>query len=168
MIVARAFPSPSTHWKNQDMPFDPKLLRPRDTRRRYRGRQLRHAYRRPGKRQISGIAPKAYLGNYKVLTVPLGFGLDGNSPEVAKAIDQAVADGMNVINLSIGEPEVAPQRDIVVTALDNAAAAGVVPVVAAGNDYDAAGFGSIGSPGTRPPRSPSQRRPADRGATRRT
>ena len=64
------------------------------------------------------------------------YGLDGNSPEIAKAIDQAVADGMNVINLSIGEPEVEPSRDIVVQALDNAAAAGVVPVVAAGNDCD--------------------------------
>ena len=78
------------------------------------------------------------------------FGLDGNSPEIAKAIDQAVADGMNVINLSIGEPEVEPRRDIVVQALDNAAAAGVVPVVAAGNDYDIAGLGSIGSPGNAP------------------
>ena len=57
---------------------------------------------------------------------------------------------MNVINLSIGEPEVAPRRDIVVRALANAAAAGVVPVVAAGNDYDIAGLGSIGSPGNAP------------------
>jgi len=78
------------------------------------------------------------------------FGLDGNSPEIAKAIDQAVADGMNVINLSIGEPEVQPRRDIVVKALDNAAAAGVVPVVAAGNDFGVAGFGSIGSPANTP------------------
>ena len=93
----------------------------------------------------------AYLGNYKALTVPTaGFGLDGNAPEIAKAIDQAVADGMNVINLSIGEPAVAPQRDIVVKALENAAAAGVVPVVAAGNDFDGAGLGSIGSPANTP------------------
>jgi len=74
------------------------------------------------------------------------WGLDGNSPEIAKAIDQAVADGMNVVNLSLGEPEIAPKRDIVVQALADAAAAGVVPVVAAGNDYDVAGYGSIGSP----------------------
>ena len=33
-----------------------------------------------------------------------------------------------------------PQRDIVVRALDNAAAAGVVPVVAAGNDFEVAGL----------------------------
>jgi Subtilase family. len=57
---------------------------------------------------------------------------------------------MNVINLSIGEPEVQPNRDIVVKALDNAAAAGVVPVVAAGNDYETGGLGTIGSPGNAP------------------
>ncbi len=43
-----------------------------------------------------------------------------------------------------------PRRDIVVQALDNAAAAGVVPVVAAGNDFGEAGFGSVSSPGNAP------------------
>jgi subtilisin family serine protease len=145
VIVARAFPAPSTRWKYADRPFDPKYsfhathvagiaAGDYDTRADTAGVAL-----------VSGVAPKAYLGNYKALTVPTqGFGLDGNSPEIAKAIDQAVADGMNVINLSIGEPEVEPRRDIVVQALDNAAKAGVVPVVAAGNDFDAAGLGSIG------------------------
>ncbi len=149
VIVARAFPSPSTHWKYADRPFDP--------------RNSFHATHvagiaagdydtsTDGGSLISGIAPKAYLGNYKALTVPTqDYGLDGNSPEIAKAIDQAVADGMNVINLSIGEPEVQPRRDIVVQALDNAAAASVVPVVAAGNDFASTGFGSVGSPGNAP------------------
>jgi subtilisin family serine protease len=151
VIVARAFPAPSAHWKYADRPFDPKYsfhathvagiaAGDYDTRADTAGVSL-----------VSGVAPKAYLGNYKALTVPTqGFGLDGNSPEIAKAIDQAVADGMNVINLSIGEPEVEPRRDIVVQALDNAAKAGVVPVVAAGNDFDAAGLGSIGSPANTP------------------
>jgi subtilisin family serine protease len=151
VIVARAFPSPSTHWKNADKPFDPT----------YSSHATHVAgiaagdYDTPtapkGGSPISGVAPKAYLGNYKAYTVPTAdYGLDGNAPEVAKAIDQAVADGMNVINLSIGEPEVEPRRDIVVKALDNAAAAGVVPVVAADNDYDVAGLGSILSPGNAP------------------
>ena len=151
VIVARAFPSPSSHWKYQSRPFDP-----------LNSFHATHVagiaagdYGTPtapdGGSPISGIAPKAYLGNYKALTVPTGyFGLDGNSPEIAKAIDQAVADGMNVLNLSIGEPEVVPQRDIVVRALDNAAAAGVVPVVAAGNDFDEVGSGSVGSPANAP------------------
>ena len=55
---------------------------------------------------------------------------------------------MDVINLSLGEPEVEPSRDIVVAALDNAADAGVVPVVAAGND--GAGAGSVSSPANAP------------------
>jgi subtilisin family serine protease len=151
VIVARAFPSPSSHWKNQSKPFDPVYS---DHATHVAGIAAGD-YDTPtdisDNADVSGIAPMAYVGNYKALTVPTdGFGLDGNSPEIAKAIDQAVADGMNVVNLSIGEPAVAPQRDIVVKALDNAAAAGVVPVVAAGNDYQAAGLGSIGSPANTP------------------
>jgi Subtilase family len=151
VIVARAFPSPSTHWKNAGKPFDPVYS--------YHGTHVAGIaagdYDTPtsakGNGVVTGIAPKAYLGNYKALTVPTeDWGLDGNSPEIAKAIDQAVADGMNVINLSIGEPEVEPRRDIVVQALDNAAKAGLVPVVAAGNDFAEAGYGSINSPGNAP------------------
>jgi hypothetical protein len=55
---------------------------------------------------------------------------------------------MNVINLSIGEPEVEPTRDLVALALEGAAAANVVPVVAAGNDFPEFGAGSVGSPGS--------------------
>ena len=151
VIVARAFPSPTTHWKYANRPFDPTFS--------FHATHVAGIaagdYDTPtaanGGSPISGIAPKAYLGNYKALTVPTAdYGLDGNSPEIAKAIDQAVADGMNVINLSIGEVEVEPKRDIVVRALDNAAAAGVVPVVAAGNDFDVAGNGSIDSPANTP------------------
>jgi subtilisin family serine protease len=149
VIVARAFPSPSTHWKNAGLPFDPKYsFHATHVAGIAAGDYDTHA---DTGEVVSGVAPKAYLGNYKALTVPTkGFGLDGNSPEIAKAIDQAVADGMNVINLSIGEPEVEPRRDIVVRALDNAAAAGVVPVVAAGNDFNGTGLGSIGSPANTP------------------
>ena len=84
-----------------------------------------------------------------MLTIPTSdFGLDGNSPEIAKGIEEAVKDGMDVINLSLGEPEVEPARDLVVQAINHAADAGVVPVVAAGNDFAQAGKGSVGSPGT--------------------
>jgi subtilisin family serine protease len=101
---------------------------------------------------LSGVAPDAYLGNYKVLTTPTagGVGLDGNSPEIVAGIEAAVRDGMDVINLSIGEPEIPLSEDIVVQALDGAAAAGVVPVVAAGNDYDTLGNGTVSSPATAP------------------
>ena len=100
-------------------------------------------------RNISGVAPRAYLGNYKALTIPTeDFGLNGNSPEIVAAIEAAVSDGMNVINLSIGEPEISPRNDIVARAIDAASAAGVVVAAAAGNENDENGKGSIGSPGT--------------------
>ncbi len=100
---------------------------------------------------LSGVAPDAYLGNYKALTIPTpGFGLDGNSAQIAAAIESAVADGMNIINLSIGEPEISPQRDFVVHAIDAAAQAGVVPVIAADNQFDQYGYGSISSPANAP------------------
>jgi subtilisin family serine protease len=149
VIVARSFTAPGTHWKYAARPFDPSFS--------FHATHVAGIaagdYGTPtapdGGAPISGIAPKAYLGNYKALTVPTSdWGLDGNSPEITKAIDQAVADGMNILNLSIGEPEAQPRRDIVAKALDNAAAAGVVPVVSAGNDYIGAGLGSIDSPAT--------------------
>jgi subtilisin family serine protease len=149
VIVARAFPPPGATWKYASRPFDPA--------------QSEHATHvagiaagdynttRRGGRPVSGVAPAAYVGNYKVLTVPTpGVGLNGNSPEIVKGIDAAVADGMNVINLSLGEPEIDLDRDIVVKAIDAAADAGVVPAIAAGNDFDVFGNGSISSPGDAP------------------
>jgi len=94
---------------------------------------------------VSGIAPRAYLGNYKALGVPSEFGLNGNSPELAAAVEAAVRDGMDVINLSLGETDIEPTRDILARALNAAADAGVVPAVAAGNSGDL-GPGSIDSP----------------------
>ena len=94
---------------------------------------------------LSGIAPRAYLGNYKAMGVPSQFGLNGNSPELAAAVEAAVSDGMDVINLSLGETDIEPTRDILGRALNAAADAGVVPAVAAGNDGDL-GPGSIDSP----------------------
>src|SRR5262249_58473045 len=95
--------------------------------------------------------PRAYIGNYRVLTVPTPeVGLNGNSPEIVKGIDAAVADGMNVINLSLGEAEIDLDRDIVVKSIDAAADARVVPAIAAGHDFNDVGYGSIDSPGDAP------------------
>ena len=57
-------------------------------------------------------------------------------------------DGMDVINLSLGEYEVNPARNLVDAAIDAAADAGVVPVSAAGNSFQELGRGSVGSPGS--------------------
>ncbi len=100
-----------------------------------------------GGRRVSGVAPRAYLGNYKVFVeTDSGLSPNANSPAIVAAIEAAVADGMDVINFSGGEPEIEPSRDIVARALDAAAAAGVVSVVAAGNDYNDFGAGSVSSP----------------------
>jgi subtilisin family serine protease len=151
VIVARAFAPATPAWKYGTTPFDPLnsehatnvagiAAGDHDTLATVQG---------VGKIRVSGVAPTAYLGNYKVLTVPTAsFGLDGNSPEIVAGIEAAVTDGMDVINLSLGEPEVEPSRDIVVLALDHAADAGVVPVVAAGNDGP--GAGSVDSPANAP------------------
>jgi subtilisin family serine protease len=148
VIVQRTFTPPGETWKYAKAPFDP-VNSFHAT--HVAGIAAGDLNGNAGGHLISGVAPNAYLGNYKALTVPTpGFGLDGNSTEIAAAIEAAVSDGMNVVNLSLGEPEVQPERDIVVAALDAAAQAGVVPVVAAGNDFDDFGYGSVGSPGNAP------------------
>jgi hypothetical protein len=97
---------------------------------------------------LSGVAPKAYLGNYRVFNVPTPVGHVAESPEIAAAFEQAVIDGMDVINFSGGGPEADPVNDVLIPAVNNVAAAGVVPVIAAGNDGEDFGPGSAGSPGT--------------------
>jgi subtilisin family serine protease len=100
-----------------------------------------------GQGRVSGVAPRAYLGNYKVFVqTDAGLSPNANSPAIVAAVEAAVADGMDVVNFSGGEPEIEPSRDIVALALDAAAAAGVVPVIAAGNDYNDFGAGSVSSP----------------------
>jgi subtilisin family serine protease len=99
--------------------------------------------------RISGVAPRAYIGNYRALAVEDAVsGSNGTAAELVAAIEAAVADGMDVINLSLGQAEVDPERDLVALALDAAAEAGVVPVVVAGNEGSGYGRGSIYSPGT--------------------
>ena len=149
VIVARAFPPARPVWKHAAKPFDPEFSSHGT---HVAGIAAGNANTVAEGSRISGVAPRAYLGNYKALTIPTDadVGLDGNSPELVAAIEAAVADGMDVINMSLGEPEIEPSRDIVVKALAAAARAGVVSVVAAGNDYADFGRGSVGSPGSAP------------------
>jgi minor extracellular serine protease Vpr len=101
---------------------------------------------------LSGIAPRAWIGNYRVFNspVPTTGGYDAFTPEIVLAFEAAVNDGMDVINFSGGGPEVDPSSDALIDALDNVAAAGVVPVISAGNDRDDFGLGSVGSPSNAP------------------
>ncbi|HST25456.1 MAG TPA: S8 family serine peptidase [Gaiellaceae bacterium] len=101
---------------------------------------------------LSGVAPRAWLGNYRVFNVPAPFvgGDFAETPEIVAAFESAVADGMNVINFSGGGPESDPANDAMIPTVKNVAAAGVVPVIAAGNDRDDFGLGTVGSPGSAP------------------
>lgn len=75
---------------------------------------------------VSGIAPRAHIIAYKGLGEGGGFGSD-----LAAAIDQAVADGVDVINYSIGSPSFAIGPDDV--AFLFAASAGVMVATSNGN-----------------------------------
>jgi minor extracellular serine protease Vpr len=97
---------------------------------------------------LSGVAPRAWLGNYRVFNTPTPTGYDAFTPQIVAAFESAVNDGMDVINFSGGGPQVDPISDALVEAVRNVSNAGVVPVIAAGNDRDDWGLGSVGSPGT--------------------
>jgi subtilisin family serine protease len=148
VIVARAFAPPGETWQYGKTPFDPvNSDHATHVAGIAAGDYTVNAV--PGTSVLSGVAPRAYLGNYKVYTYPTDeFGLDGNAPEIAAGVEAAVADGMDVINLSLGEPEIEPSRDVVVAAINGAAKAGVVPTIAAGNEFEDQGNGSISSPGS--------------------
>ena len=104
----------------------------------------------PATASLSGVAPNAWIGNYRVFTVPTPLGHQANTPEIVHAFEAAVADGMNVINFSGGGPETDPANDAMNEAVRNTALAGVVPVIAAGNDREEFGLGTAGSPGSAP------------------
>jgi subtilisin family serine protease len=93
---------------------------------------------------ISGIAPRARVAAYKALwAIPaFGGGGFGHDTDIAAAIDTAVADGVDVLNLSIGGllelplpfTDQSTMRDPLSLALLRAFDAGVVSVLAAGNE----------------------------------
>lgn len=90
---------------------------------------------------VSGIAPRARIIAYKGLGHGGGFGSD-----LAAAIDQAVEDGVDVINYSIGSPSYAIGPDDI--AFLFAANAGVF--VATSNGNSGPGAATTGSPASVP------------------
>jgi subtilisin family serine protease len=82
--------------------------------------------------QVSGMAPAARLSIYKVLWHVQATGsASGNSADIVSAIDDAVADGVDVINYSIGD-DVDLMSAVDISFLQ-ASAAGVFVAAAAGN-----------------------------------
>ena len=92
---------------------------------------------------MSGIAPGAWLGNYNVFP---GDVLSARSEDILNAVDEAIEDGMDVLNLSLGGGYHG-NNDLLAIGLDNAVDAGLVVAVAAGNSGP--GQGTFQSPGRR-------------------
>jgi len=113
---------------------------------------------------VVGVAPKAYIGNYKVFGSP-GLNDSTFSNVLVAALEDAVRDGMEVVTLSLGSPaefgalDMCNQNrnpcDPFAMAVNNAVTqSNLSVVVSAGNSGDV-GFnlptlGSIDSPGTAP------------------
>ncbi|MEO8597864.1 MAG: S8 family serine peptidase [Candidatus Solibacter sp.] len=116
---------------------------------------------------ITGIAPKAYLGNYKVFGSP-GVNEYTTRSSWIQALNDAVSDGMNIATLSLNEGDTAFYGaldkgnnicgdaicDVGAQAVENATSMGLLVVVAAGNNGELGKNGitkfTINSPGTAP------------------
>jgi len=94
--------------------------------------------------RVEGIAPRARIAVYKACWLrPGDQRASCNTSDLANAIDAAVADGVDIINYSVGSSLlslIAPDD----LALMSATKAGVLAVVAAGNEGP--NLGTIGSP----------------------
>lgn len=90
---------------------------------------------------IKGIAPKVDLYAYRVL----GAYGSGSTSGIIKAIDTAVIEKMDIINLSLGGGS-NTETDGSSFAINNAMMAGTISVISTGNSGP--GRGTIGTPGT--------------------
>lgn len=90
---------------------------------------------------VTGVAPEVDLYAYRVLG-PYG---SGTTADVIAGIEQSVIDGMDVINLSLGNNANDPIAPTSI-ATNNATLAGVTVVTSAGNN-GRNGLGTVGAPG---------------------
>jgi len=116
---------------------------------------------------ITGMAPKAYLGNYKVFGSPEVNDFTGGDV-IISAVEDALNDGMNIAELSLGGPAFSGPLDQgaacgetgttpcdpEAAAVENAVHAGMLVVIAAGNEGDTGNLtptlNTVGSPGDAP------------------
>ncbi|HWE50871.1 MAG TPA: S8 family serine peptidase [Bryobacteraceae bacterium] len=116
---------------------------------------------------ITGVAPKAFLGNYKVFGSP-GVNDFTSGDAIIMALEDAFTDGMNIASLSLGGPAFFGPLDTgsicgdlrgqycdpEVAAVQTAVSQGMLVVVAAGNSGSSGSItptgGTIASPGDAP------------------
>ncbi len=106
---------------------------------------------------FNGMAPKAFLGNYKVLGTGFEGSLTAFEDAVVQAVEDAFNDGMDVVSCSLGVIALTPaSQDFVASAFEKAAQGGLVIAVSAGNDggngqqFPSPTFNTISSPATAP------------------
>jgi minor extracellular serine protease Vpr len=117
---------------------------------------------------ITGVAPKAFLGSYKVFGSP-GVNPFASGDAIIEAIEDAFNDGMDIASLSLGGPALTGPLDSgrscggsagqvcdpEATAVQEAVNMGMVVVVAAGNDgstglFSIAALNTVASPADAP------------------
>lgn len=91
---------------------------------------------------VSGVAPRALLGNYNVFPGEVG---NARSEDILNALETAYADGFDVANMSLGGGASGIQ-DLLTIAVDNLDQANMVVAVAAGNSGP--GHFTVESPGS--------------------
>jgi len=90
---------------------------------------------------ISGVAPKALLGNYNVFP---GNVNNARSEDILRALEAAYLDGFDVANMSLGGPQ-EEGPDLLMEAVNRLDQANMVIAIANGNEGP--GYGTVGSPG---------------------
>lgn len=91
---------------------------------------------------ISGVAPRALLGNYNVFP---GQVESARSEDIYKAMEAAYQDGFDIVNMSLGGGH-RGVLDIETQAVNNLDQANLLFAIAAGNEGP--GYGTVGSPGS--------------------
>jgi len=117
---------------------------------------------------IAGVAPKAFLGNYKVFGSPGVNEFTFRSAWIQALTDASAVDHMDIVTLSLGEGDPAffgpldkgvavcgdPVCDVGAQAVENASSLGTLVVAAAGNGanigFRSVNYLSLNSPGTAP------------------
>jgi len=95
---------------------------------------------------VSGVAPRALLGNYNVFPGNVG---NARTEDITAALEAAYEDGFDVANMSLGGRNHSGRlgnQDLLVVAVNNLDQANMVVAIAAGNAGP--GLDTIQSPGT--------------------